>query len=189
MSCCRSYAAVTFAQLICGSSYLLQNFTLETLNKIDELFDEVCAVDPSIICTYEKSKHLYWEAFLDCVSYIYQQCSNLYRREALECATKVRKLHSNSIDVLLHYLQNIVGRAIHVEIIIKEKLLDYIVALPWIVPVPHKERAKCVIKELRKLQAISPLSLFSLAKAHLASCGHSLRSLIEMTSISDLSFN
>ena len=168
---------------------MLQNFSLETLNKMDGLFDEVCAVDPSIIRNFEQSQEFYWEAFSDCVGYLYQQSSNLYRREALECSTIVGKLCSNSINVLLHYLQNTLGRAVHVEIIIKEKLLDYIVALPWIVPAPHKERAKCVIKELRKLQAISPLSLFSLAKAQLASCGHSLQSLSKMTSISDLSFN
>ena len=178
-----------FAQLICGSSHLLQNFSLETLNKMDRLFDEVCAIDPSVIRTFEQSEELYWVGFSDCVSYIYQQCSNLYIREALECSTIVGKLCSHSIDILLHYLQNTLGRAVHVEIIIKEKLLDYIVALPWIVPAPHKERAKCVIKELRKLQPISPLSLSSLAKALLASCGYSLQSLIEMTSISDLSFN
>ena len=178
----RSYAGVVFAQIVCGSSHLLQSLPQSTLERMKALICEVCAVDPSVIRKYETEQEFYWETFVDCIQYLYVPTQSA---GDLTPSSLIKELRHHSFDMLLHYLQNTLGRSIHVEIIIKENLLDYITALPWIVPVCFKERANCVLKEILNFQPIQPPSLSSIAKASLAKSKFGLRNLMEATTISE----
>ena len=169
--------------MISGSVHLLQNFHISILKDIKMLMHQVCSSDPVEMRTYE-SDNVYWYSFLDWVQYLYipsTQTPTLWTNSLV-----IDELRLLSTDVLLHYLQNTLGRREHVEIVLEENLLDYVIALPWIVPRHFEERVKCVVRELAKIQQIQPPSLSSLAKARLAKSTWGLKKIMEMNSLREL---
>ena len=181
----RCYAGVALAQMISGSANLLQTFPLSSLERIKKLMNQVCTFHPAQIRAYETSQHYYWETFSACVQYLYVPNLKI-SSEANIYITLIKELGLHSVEVLLLYLQNALGRKIHVDIIINEGLLDFIVALPWVVPECYEERAKCVVREIAKFQSIHPPPLTVIAKAKLAKSTWGLKKLMEIHSISEL---
>ena len=181
----RCYAGVALAQMISGSANLLQTFPLSSLERIKKLMHQVCTFHPAQIRGYETRQKLYWETFSACVQYLYVPNPKI-SSEANIYSTVIKELSLLSVEVLLLYLQNALGRKIHVDIIINEGLLDFIVALPWVVPECYEERAKCVVREIAKFQSIHPPPLTVIAKAKLAKSTWGLKKLMEIHSVSQL---
>ena len=61
---CRCYTAVVLAQMVCGSTSLLQTFPFKTLQIMVSLMDIVCSYDPEEIRTYEINQGFVWGTFL-----------------------------------------------------------------------------------------------------------------------------
>ena len=172
--------------MISGSAHLLQIFPLSTLKEMRMLMYQACSLDPMEIRKYEELRHDFcWQSFLDCVHYLYvpltPQMAKL-RAHSME----IEELCLLSTDALLHYLESALGRSEYAEIIVSENLLDFIIALPWIVPRCYEERATHVVKELAKFRAIQPLPLLSIAKAKLAKSIWGLKKLMEVSSLCEL---
>jgi len=176
---CRCYTAVVIAQLICGSASLLQTFPQESLEKILSLMNKVLTYNPEIIREYEISQGLVWGTFLPYITFLYAPGPD----QSTSGCSEISDLHRCACDVLVHCLENALGRESHVSTLIHEELLDYLVALTWIIP---GERIRNVIREVAKFRQLQPPSLTSLAKAKLAKSQWGLKKLFEMQSMSHL---
>ena len=178
----RCYTAVVLAQLICGSASLLQTFPQESLEKMLSLMNKVLIYDPDTIREYEISEGAVWGTFLPFITFLYAP-----RPKSISISTsgtfEISNLHHCACNVLLHCLENALGRERHIATLVEEGLLDYLVALTWIVP---GERIKNVVREVAKFRQLQPPSLTSLTKAKLAKSQWGLKKLIEMQTISEL---
>ena len=151
------------------------------LKKVLSLMESVCAVNPADVRTYEIKEGLVWGTFIPYLTYLYDPV----RKLSLSSDPLVR-LHHLSTSVLLHALQNALGREIHVKILLDEGLLDYVIALSWHVPDSCRSLAVSVLKEVSKFTPIKPPPLCSLAKAKLAKSATGLKTVMRMRSVSDL---
>ena len=176
----RCYTAVVIAQLICGSASLLQTFPQQSLKNMFSLMNKVLTYDPDTIRDYEISQGLVWGTFLPYITFLYTP-----RPEGISTSgtLEITNLHHCACNVLVHCLENALGRESHVDTLIEEGLLDYLVALTWIVP---GERIKNVVREVAKFRQLQPPLLTSLAKAKLAKSQWGLTKLIKMQTISQL---
>ena len=148
------------------------------LTKVLSLMESVCSFDPVDIRNYEIKEGLVWGTFIPYISYLYDPVKT-YSSDMLAL------LYYLSTSVLLHALQNALGRETHVKILIDEGLLEYVVALPWHVPIRCRAQAIAVLKEVSKFVQIRPPSLCSLAKAKLAKSMTGLKKVLGMRSLSD----
>ena len=179
---------MVLAQMICGSSSLLQNFPLLLLEKMAMIMQQAREGDACKIRQYEESCAFYWGTFLPCLEYLYEPYIQLskYSDSCKSSLLLIESLRIFSVDVLLQYLLNSLGRSIHVEIIIQENLVDFVTCLLWIVPAGSKGRARRILSELAKFQQIQPPSLVSITKAYLAKAKWGLKRLMDINSISEL---
>ena len=150
--------------MISGSAHLLQIFPLSTLKEMRMLMYQACSLDPMEIRKYEELRHdVCWQSFLDCVHYLYvpltPQMAKLKAR-----SMEIEELCLLSTDALLHFLENALGRSEYAETIVNENLLDFIIALPWIVPRCYEERATHVVKELAISQLFNHFPFYQLQK-------------------------
>ena len=152
---------MVLAQMICGSSSLLQDFPVSLLEKMAIIMKQACEGEACKVRQYEESCSTYWGTFLPCLEYLYEPYIQLSKYSSLCKSTLflIESLRIFSVDVLLHYLLNSLGRSIHVEIIIQENLVDFVTCLLWIVPAGSKGRARRMLCELAKFQQIQPPSL------------------------------
>ena len=172
--------------LLRSARYLL-SFPVPLLKKMIVLMERVCDSNPADVRTYEMDKGFTWESFVPFVSYLYSPVQEIYNNiRAEELKDLLMKLQDLSIKVLLHALEVAVGRKTHLKIMIKEGLLNYIVALPWHVPESSRERARNLIQEVSKLVQIGLPSLCSLVKAKLAKESLGLKKVLEIESVTDL---
>ena len=185
---CRCYTAVVLAQMVCGSTSLLQTFPFKTIKIMVSLMDTVCSYDPEEIRTYEINQGLVWGTFLPYLTFLYTPDPDVY---ITSCGVEsspslIVKLRHQACNVLLHCLQNALGRQNHVDTLVEEDLLDFLVAMIWNISPESQERAKKVYKEVAKFQQIQPPSLSSLAKAKLAKTKWGLKKMRDMKSVSHL---
>ena len=140
------------------------------------------------ILSYETKEGLVWATFLPHITYLYHPV-DLHGYDIVlssEVATAFSKLHDLSTTILLRSLLNAFTRDIHVNVLIEENILDYVVLLPWYVPEKCRPLARDVLKEVSKFVQIRPPSLCSMAKAKLAKSSTGLKRTLDMRSISDL---
>ena len=162
-----------------GSSQSLHGFPIPLLEKMAALMKKVCDGDCQAVLRYEESSHFYWGTFSPSLQFLYK------RQEITDKILIDLKFNINPVKVLLQYLISSMGRSIHVDIVLKELLIDFVITLPWILPTCCKEKASQVVTEVGKFHQIQPPSLASISKAHLAS-RWGLEKLMEMNSISEL---
>ena len=185
---CRYYAAIVLAQMVCGSTSLLQMFPLKTLEIMVSFMDMVCRYDPEVIQTYEIKEGLIWESVLPYVTFLYAPDTDIY---CILCGvgsapSLIVKLRHQACVILLQYLQITLSRQIHVDTLVEEDLLDFLVAMIWNISPESQEIAKKVYKEVAKFQQIQPPSLSSLAKAKLAKTKWGLK---KMRNVKPAEFN
>ena len=95
------------------------------------------------------------------------------------------KLYISCCNVLLHGLESTLGKDSHLEVLLKEGLLDYTMCLPAVLPVECQPRARSLVNELGKHRQLQPPSLCTLAKAHIAKTFCGLQPVMEMNSIGE----
>jgi hypothetical protein len=144
------------------------------------------AASPAEIRQYEEKEGLVWGTFLPYLQYLYKS-SNLkniaIKDPAAERDTNRAEFYVSCCNVLLYGLENALGREIHLEILLKEGLLDYTMCLPAVLPGECQPRARSLVNELGKHRQLQPPSLCTLAKAHIAKTFCGLQPVMEMKSI------
>ena len=135
-------------------------------------------VPPADLRQYEEKVRVVWGTFLPFIQFLY--------KPAIERYTDLsRNLHIHCCNVLLHGLENTLGRQLHLEVLLKEGLLDYAVCLPAVLPGECQPRARSLVNELGKHRQLQPPSLCTLAKAHIAKIFCGLHPVMEMNSIGE----
>ena len=135
---------------------------------------------PAELRQYEEKTGITWSTFLPYLRY-------LYKPSKLENSDQdVRhSLYISSCNVLLHGLENALGRELHVEVLLKEGLLDYTMCLPAVLPGECQPRARSLVNEVGKHRQLQTPSLCTLAKAHIAKTFCGLQPVMEMNSIGE----
>ena len=145
--------------------------------------DVLESASPAEIRRYEEKEDFTWGMFLPYLLYLYTS-SNL-KNIAAEEADSYLKLHISCCNILLHLLENTLGRRLHMEVLVKEGLLDYTICLPAVLPGECQPRARSLVNELGKHRQLQPPSLCTLAKAHVAKAFCGLQPVMEMNSIGE----
>jgi len=175
----RNSISVFLAQIILGSPHLLQDFPDSLVEKMTSLMELGCQADSGIVQRYEIEKYLFWGTFIPCIEY-------LYNPQGTVSDSKILVLQSCSVRTLLCFLRNCLGRKIHVDLVISEKLTDFVTCLPWILPDEYRDMAKVVLREMAGHIQVQPPTLVCACQAVLAKSCWGLNKLTSMTSISEL---
>lgn len=150
----RYYVGILFAQMVCGSFHLSQKIPMEVLSKVTLFLEKICGYNPDDIRNYELEEETVWKTYESKLSFLYTPFprTNRTMTEAI-----VANLRTSACQVLLLNLEISLGRQDHVDNLIEEDLLDYVLALPWNVTQECKERARRVC-ESRHSASIALLS-------------------------------
>jgi hypothetical protein len=149
-------------------------------------------VPPAEIRRYEEKVTMAWGTFLPFLQFLYKPSTYIDHdtKSEFSSADSLRyKLYINCCNILLHGLENALGREFHLEILIKEGLLDYTMCLPAVLPGECQPRARSLVNELGKHRQLQPPSLCTLAKAHIAKIFCGLQPVMEMNSIGEFFHN
>ena len=133
---------------------------------------------------YEKKMATLWGTFLPYLQYLYKPLvrQNVTTDDRDDTKTE---LYISCCNVLLHGLENSLDRDIHLEVLVKEELVDYTTCLPAVLPGECQLRARSLVNELGKHRQLQPPSLCTLAKAHIAKTFCGLQPVMEMNSIGE----
>jgi hypothetical protein len=183
---CRCTILVEFAQLVLTSPHLIPPPFIDViLSNMNQFLSET---HPSTITKYDEEQSCIWSTLLPYVKLFYEPDHQL-----LHCAATIlnsypnfRALLDTSINMSLFFLHSKVGRKYTCEILIKEGLLDYVVALPWYVDPKFQERAKALVYELGSHIQLQPPRLCSIAQAKLAKIHCGLEKVVQFCSPVDL---
>ena len=175
--------------LALGSPHLLfdsipPHLVQQILNLMSDMQE---AASPAEIRQYDSSL---WSTFLPFWRYLYKpsRIERVTAKHSVSDGGDIRtKLHINYCNVLLYGLETAFGRYVdqHLEVLIKERLLDYTMCLPAVLPGECQPRAKSLVNELGKHKQLQPPSLCALAKAHIAKTFCGLQPVMEMNSIGE----
>jgi hypothetical protein len=183
----RSYICIALAQIGLGSPDLYSSIPLHLQQQILGIMSELLeTVAPAEIRRYEEKVTLAWGRFLPFMQFLYKP-STYYTNSEFSNADSLRyiKLYINCCNILLHGLENALGRELHLEILVKEGLLDYTMCLPAVLPGECQPRARSLVNELGKHRQLQPPSLCTLAKAHIAKTFCGLQPVLDMNSIGE----
>ena len=183
---CRCYTSVVLAQVGLGSPHLLFDFIPPpVLHQVFHLrLDILGDASPAEIRKYEEETGLDWGTFLPYLQYLYKPIVNVTAENFAEGDIRT-DLHISCYNVLLYVLENTLGREVHLEVLLKEGLLDYTICLPAVLPGECQPRARCLVNELGKHRQLQPPTLCTLAKAHIAKTFCGLQPVMEMNSIAE----
>ena len=184
----RCNVSTALAQVGLGSPYvLLDSIPPHLLQQILNLMSNMLEVaSPAEICQYEEKIGFSFETLLPYLQYLYTPLIRVTAENSAEkCIRTVTTLHFSCCNVLLHGLEGALGRELHLEVLLKEGLLDYTMCLPAVLPVECQPRARSLVNELGKHRQLQPPSLCTLAKAHIAKTFCGLQPVMEMNSIGE----
>ena len=147
--------------------------------------DTLEAASPAEIRQYEEKEGLVWGTFLPYLQYLYKP-SNIITKDSFHGGDDARdESYISCCNILLYGLENALGRELHLEVLVKEGLLDYTMCLPAVLPGECQPRARSLVNELGKHRQLQPPSLCTLAKAHIAKAFCGLQPVMEMNSIGE----
>jgi hypothetical protein len=187
----RCYTCTALAQIELGSPALFYSIPLHLRQQMLDLMSSLLeTVPPADLRRYEEKVRVVWGTFLPFVQFLYQPAT----KKGLELSNGVsdemrHNVHIHCCNVLLHGLENALGRQLHLEILVKEGLLAYILCLPAVLPGECQPRARSLVNELGKHRQLQPPSLCTLAKAHIAKTFCGLQPVMEMNSIGEFLHN
>ena len=150
--------------------------------------DMLEAASPAEIRQYEDKEGFEWGTFLPYLQYLYKPSTakNVGAEDSDMGGSTSAVLYISCCNVLLYGLENALGRELHLEVLIKERLLDYTMCLPAILPGECQPRARSLVNELgRKHRQLQPPSLCTLAKVHIAKTFCGLQPVMEMNSVGE----
>ena len=166
---------MALAQIGLGSPDLYNLFPLHLRQKMLDLMSEFLERGTlAEIRHYEEEMECTWDTFQPYIRFLYTPSTS-----------DTEPLHILCCNVLLHGLENALGRGHHLEVLIKEGLLDYTTYLPAVLPGECQPRARSLVNELGKHRQLQPPSLCTLAKAHIAKTFCGLQPVMEMKSIGE----
>ena len=175
------------SEVVCGSPHLISNVSPRRLTQVTSLMQTVYSYPVKDIRTYEIDSHLVWETFLPYLIFLYGPKRSMNHSVPYSSPSSVEEICRSACNVLLHCLENAFGRQVHIDVLVKENLLDYVLALPWSVPAESREGARRVCWEVNKLMKhVQPPSLRSLAIVKLAKMKWGLAILRNCESISEI---
>ena len=182
----RCYTSIALAQVGLGSPHLLfDSISPHLLHQILNLMsDTLEAASPAEIRQYEEKEEVIWGTLLPYLRYLYKPSTENSLTDEGDQSIKAQ-LYINCCNVLLHGLENTLGREVHLEVLLEEGLLDYTMCLPAVLPGECQPRARSLVNELGKHRQLQPPSLCTLAKAHIAKIFCGLQPVMEMTSIAE----
>ena len=188
----RCYTSIGLAQVVLGSPELLiDSIPPHLLHQILKLTSDIMeAASPAEIRSYEEKEELVWGTFLPYLQYLYKPFpindSKIEDDSDVHHNIIIRaKLYATCNNVLLHFLESTLGNELHLDIFVKERLLDYTMCLPAVLPGECQPRARSLVNELGKHRQLQPPSLCTLAKAHIAKTFCGLQPVMEMNSIGE----
>ena len=166
----------TLAQIGLGSPDLYSSTPLHLQERILDLMSELFH-----LLTYVAMKRkmaMVQGTLLPFIQFLYTESITSTSQITKERSEDFRhnQLHISCCNVLLYGLANAFGRELHLEILVKEGLLDYTMCLPAVLPVECQPRARSLVNELGKHRQLQPPSLCTLAKAHIAKTKYSVDS-------------
>ena len=123
-------------------------------------------------------KHWYvWSTFLPYIRLLYlPETSQVHDRSEV-----MQRLHMLSLRTVLLSLQNMLGRENHREVLLQEKLEDYITCSPTYVPSSLRDQAKELVRIVSNGVQLQPPRLVNLVKAKLAKCHFGLERIVHMS--------
>ena len=103
--------------------------------------------------------------------------------EAETLTNDFRTMQDLSLRLTIFSLQNMLGRSKHREVLLQERLLDYVVCMPWFVPQSLKQQAKDLVLMLAAFPEMNmqPPSLLSISKAYLAKAHLGLEKVVKLS--------
>ena len=180
----RCYTSIALALIGLGSPHLFDYIPRHLLQRIFNLMSEVLeAASPAEICQYDDS---WQETFLPYLQYLYKP-PTVESVPAENPDGDKTILHISCCNVLLYALEAVFGQRTHkhLEVLVKDGLLDYTMCLPAVLPGECQPRARSLVNELGKHRQLQPPSLCNLAKAHIAKTVCGLQPVMEMNSIGE----
>jgi hypothetical protein len=148
---------------------------------LDLILEVLEALSPAQLCQYEEDDGWISNRFHPYLQYLYEP-SPIKSSDGRDVK---ENLLTGCCNILLHRLESAFGRAVHLEILVKEGLLDYTMCLPAVLPRECQPRARSLVSELGKHRQLQPPSLCTLAKAHIAKTFCGLQPVMEMNSIGE----
>ena len=136
---------------------------------------------PLEVRAYEEQEGLVWGTFLPYFRLLY--LPNSPRKCSSSTAAKIQV---SSVNLLLHILLNTLGRMVHIEMLVKEGLLPFMICLPSHVLPTCRETARLVVSEVSSHLQLQPPNLGMLARAKLAKMHFGLDKIISLTSAAEL---
>ena len=151
----RCYTSIGLAQVGLGSPELLiDSITPHLLHQILKLTSDMPeAASSAEIRLYEEKEELVWGTFLPYLQYLYKPSpiKDSTAENDSEVDHNIRaKLYVTCSNVLLHFLESTLGNELHLDILVKEGLLDYTMCLPAVLPGECQPRARSLVNELGK---------------------------------------
>ena len=137
---------------------------MSNLQKLEELLIETLKWDPSDIGRVEFKQVILWRSFV--LVYLYEPYLSFNNSTKMD--KYLESLYHLSINTLLNSLESTMWQKGHVQFLIEEELLDFVVMAPWFVPSGSQERAHRVVYQLTKVQSLQPPSLTNICKAKVA---------------------
>lgn len=180
------FTQMFLAQLVLQSPHLIQPNLLEKMAQHAETFLQMAT--PTELTEYEENRRFSWSVFFPYVNLIYLPSIPLHQASVAteENSTLLHKLQLMAIETILFWLHNTLGRESHREILIKEKLLDYVVCIPWYVPEVLQDKARAFTSMLASHTPVEPPRLSILSKAKLSKMHFGLKKMMEVQSVHEV---
>ena len=170
------------AQMVAGTEVLIDTFPQDTLQELRSMMNEVSTCNSEDIRIYERQNGFEWDSFLS-LQYLYEP---KHQPTSKSTSSVILQLSKLATDILLLSFETTIWKVEHVEVLVEQDLLEYLIMLPWSVPLCSRERARTVVTNVAKIRQIQPPSLSSISKAKLAKMKWGLKKLRDIKSISYL---
>ena len=134
----------------------------------------------------ECKRGFFWSVFLPYVKLLFVPDRTQNSTNSVSPGLNISSLQLLSTESVLFCLQCTLDNVESRESFLTEKLNDYVVCMPWHVPMVLREKAKSVLHTLSKHTQLQPPRLSILAKAKLAKMQFGLVKMIKMSSMHEL---
>ena len=179
---CRCFSLVVFAQLALASPQLFPSQFAETVT--EDMNQFLSETYPEVIRTYEEEKECVWATLLPYIKLFYIPPS--LRKDSLTSGPQFHELFQASERMILFFLHSKMSRQYSHDILVKEGLVDYVVALPWHTSTGSRSMADAVVAELCSHVKLQPPKLCSIVQAKLAKLHFGLKKVVACHSPVDL---
>ena len=175
----RCYVAATLAMLIIPP--LQQTLDEVVQGKVCTLMETVLSsLTPNMLEKYEDQEGLMWCSLLPYIRLFYLPTLQTCLANTMQKAQVLL-----SVKILLLMLHGTLRRKVHYGVLCKEEIQDYVVALPWILPIGVSQAASDFVSDFASHQPLQPPTLVNTVKARLASWHLGLNTVLD-TSVRDI---